>query len=526
MQISNINNKKQNPISSDLLLINANVVTLDPGRPRAQLVAVRNGRVLLVGDDRNLERLRGSKPEVIDCRGKTVLPGFIDVHCHFISLAESLMSCSFTPKDVHSISDIQDKIRKFAEKLPPGTWIRARAYDEFYLDEKRHPMCWDLDEATSKHPVKLTHRSGHAHVLNSLAMEIAGISAKTPEPSGAIIERDLNTGDPNGVLFEMGPYLSKIIPALKGDDQMRAVRRASQQLLSCGITSIQDASSHNDLNRRRLFYEWKENGDLKCRVDVMLGYEAFESCSPTDSSHEAAGEHIPIPSIKIIVNETTGQLDPPQSELNERVLEIHQSGLQAAIHAIEETQIEAACSAISYALQKSPRSDPRHRIEHCSVCPPQLCRRLASLGVVVVTQPSFIYYNGDRYLRTVPSQQLRNLYPIGSLMKNGVMVAASSDCPVVPPNPLIGIYSAISRTTEAGRAVLPKEKIDPLEALRMHTQYAARAIFQEKTRGSIAVGKLADLVVLSDDPTGLRAKEVRDIQVEMTIINGEVVWTK
>jgi predicted amidohydrolase YtcJ len=230
--------------------------------------------------------------------------------------------------------------------------------------------------------------------------------------------------------------------------------------------------------------------------------------------------------VKIIVHETTGQLSPDQFELNEMVFDIHRSGLQAVLHAIESETIEAACNAVEYALKKSPRSDHRHRIEHCSVCTPSLAKRIATLGIMVVTQPSFIYYSGDRYLKTVPRPDLEHLYPLSTFIKNGVAVEGSSDCPVVPANPIMGIYSAVSRKTEAEDLVLRDEQITPLEALKMYTLDAAKATSEENVKGSAEPGKLADLVVLSGDPTKLPVNQIKDIEVEMTILGGEVVWDK
>ncbi|MBC8463369.1 MAG: amidohydrolase family protein, partial [Deltaproteobacteria bacterium] len=230
--------------------------------------------------------------------------------------------------------------------------------------------------------------------------------------------------------------------------------------------------------------------------------------------------------VKIILDETTGQLHPPQSELNTLVLEIHRAGLQAAIHAIEEPAVESACNAIEFALQKVPKPDHRHRIEHCSICSPSLAKRIASSGIMVVTQPPFIYYNGDRYLETVSNHQQQHLYPIGTLLKKGVTVAASSDSPIVAPDPLIGIYAAVSRRSKAGKKVLLKERINPLDALQMYTTNAAKATFDETKKGSITPGKLADLVVLNGDPIKLPADEIKDLEVEMTILDGKIVWDK
>ena len=512
--------------AADLILFNGTVITMDPAHPRAETVCVKDGRVLCVGTNSILEQHRGMDTKVINCRGRTVVPGFIDAHCHFTAFAESFSDCCFTPREVRSIFDIQDKIGRFSKSIPRGEWITAGKYDEFYLDERRHPTRWDLDRATSVHPVRLIHRSGHAHVLNSLAMNMVGISTESPEPPGAIIERDLAEGEPNGLLLEMGPFISQYIPPKSEKDKKKGARTANQQMLSVGITSIQDASSQNNVNRWRLLRHWKASGDLKLRVNMMLSLEAFDQYQRKGFIHTFEDDQVSISGVKIILSDITGRLHPTQSELNKLVLQIHKSRLQAVIHAIEERSIQAASTAIEYALEKSPRPDHRHRIEHCAVCPPPLSRRLASLGIMVVTQPSFIYYNGERYIRTVPDREFRHLYPLASLIENGVQVAGSSDCPIWPPNPLTGIYSAVTRMSESGEEVLSKEGITVMEALRMHTYLGAKACFEEEIKGSIMDGKVADMVVLSRDPTSVSPEEIKDIHVEMTILDGDVVWER
>jgi predicted amidohydrolase YtcJ len=510
---------------ADLILNNANVITMDPAFPRAQLVAIENSKILYVGGNTRLNELKHKKTKVIDCNGKTVLPGFIDAHCHLGALAESFVTLNLDPRNnVRSIFDIQTKIRSSSQDLPSGTWIRGKGYHEFYLTEKRHPTRRDLDAAASVHPIKLTHRSGYAHVLNSLALALVGISRQTPDPPGGVIDRDIRTGEPTGVLFGMSDYLAKIIPPIDHDQLEYGIKLANQELLSSGVTSVQEATSRNNRDRWKMFQYWKERELLKSRVSMMLGREAFDEYRRQPFPAQGNEEHLRVGGIKIIVHETTGRLTPDQKELNEMVLHIHQLGFQAVLHAIEEPTIEAACSAIEYALRASPRSDHRHRIEHCSVCSPSLAKRIASLGIFVVTQPSFIYYSGERYLRTVPDSNLKHLYPIATLMKNGVKVVGSSDCPIVPANPLIGIYSSVSRMAENGEFVLPEERISPLEALRMYTDEAAKTTFEETIKGSITTGKLADLVVLNGDPITLPVNEIKDIKVEMTILSGEVVW--
>ncbi len=512
---------------SDLILVNAHVITMDPTLPKAQLVAIKNGRILHVGRNDSLKDLKDSKTKVINCGGKIVLPGFIDPHFHLYGFAESLVTLNLEPRNnVRSIADIQEKIRQFSYTLLPGIWIRGRGYNEFYLADKRHPNRWDLDAATSDHPIKLTHRSGHAHVLNTLALKHVGISKETADPPEGLIDRNIETGEPTGLLYGMGDYLAKMIPFVDNSQMEHGVRLANTELISFGITSIHDASPRNNFERWKLFRRWKEQGLLKSRINMTLGVEGFNEHRRHLFSAPLNKNQFNIKGVKIIIHETTGRLSPGQEELNEIVMNIHQSGLQVVLHAIEERTIEAGCSAIEFALQRIHRSDHRHRIEHCSVCHTPMAKRLASLGIMVVTQPSFLFYSGERYLRTVPDLDLNHLYPIATLMNNGVRVAGSSDCPIVPPDPLIGIYSAVSRKAESGELVLPVERISPMDALRMYTDGAARTMFEEGVKGSITSGKLADLIILNGDPFTLSTEEIKDIKVEMTIINGEVVWDK
>ena len=511
----------------DLLLSMGNVITLDPAYPEAQWIAIRNNRIVAVGKEGDLKDFQKRNTRVIDCSGKTILPGFIDAHCHLHAFAESFVILNLEPRNpIRSISDIQRKIRDLSQQLPPGTWIRGRGYNEFYLEEKRHPNRWDLDQITSKHPVKLTHRTGHAHVLNSFALRLVGISEETPDPAGGLIDRNIETGEPTGLLYRMGDFLSKRIPPLDDQPLNQGMKLANRKLLSLGITSIQDASSHNGMEQWKMFHRWKDKGILNPRVVMMLGIRNFSEYREGNFVTPLTRNELRLGGVKIIIDQTTGSLSPEQEELNETVLKIHKSGFQACLHAVEENTVEAACSAIEYALRKSPGSDPRHRIEHCSVCPPALAKKLGSLGIMVVTQPSFIYYSGERYLEAVPKDQLKHLYPIATLLKSGVNMAGSSDCPIAPANPLMGIYAATSRIAETGETVLTEERITPAEALRLYGDRAARTSFEETLKGSISPGKLADLVVLNGDPTRIPIDEIKHLEVEMTILDGKVVWDK
>ena len=508
---------------TDLIFFNANVITLDPAIKKANLVAVKNGRIQAVLSNDALRDLNQKQTRLVDCGGKTLLPGFCDAHFHLWASVSHLMTLDLSPQaNVSSITDILKKIREYSKTIAPGSWIRASRYNEFYLAEKQHPTCRDLDKAAPDHPVKLTHRSHHAHVLNSLALKQVGISRFTPEPPGGLIDRYTDTGEPNGVLFEMSDFLSERVPWISDKEFNLGLASLNQKLLSLGITSIHEASFINGLKEWESLCSIKTKKDFSPRITMAIGMKEFEkkhlySC-PVD------GEQLKISSVKIILDQTTGRLYPSQKELDRSVLAIHQAGMQASIHAIEQSAVESACNAIENALDKIPNENHRHRIEHCSLCSPPLAKRLAALKIIVVTQPSFIHYNGDRYLKTIAKEDIAHLYPFATLQQSGVLVAGSSDSPIVEPNPITGIYSAISRMAKTGKTIAAKEGIDILSAIQMFTLNAAKVFFDEDLKGSITPGKLADMVLLSKDVTRLSSEEVKGINVVMTIIEGKIVW--
>jgi predicted amidohydrolase YtcJ len=511
---------------ADIILYNADVLTMDPALSRARLIAIEANRIVAVSQSNEIRHFQKPNTRIIDCSGRTIVPGFIDAHCHLRPLAESLIYLDLSPQgNVRSISDIQDRIGSVSRTRQPGGWIKGRGYDEFRLEEGRHPNRRDLDLATPAHPVRLTHRSGRAHVLNTPALEIAGITRESGDPPGGLVDRDPGTGEPTGILFEMGSYLASRIPRLDEPELQLGICKANRLLLASGITSIQDATWYNGPAQIIAAREWKENGMFQPRLSMMVGESGFHERSQTNPTRLLALEHpVRVSGVKIVIDESTGTMQPSQQDLDDLCFKANAAGIQIAIHAVEESAIEAACSGIERALQKFPQADHRHRIEHCSVCPPPLVQRLRQAGIWVVTQPSFLHFSGDRYLETVPPEQLRYLYPIGTLARNGVHVAFGSDFPVTQPAPLIGIHSAVTRTTPAGRVVGETESIEPLEALQMHTQLAAAVNFEEADKGSLTPGKLADLVVLSDNPMKVAPDRIKDIAVELTIIDGQIAW--
>jgi predicted amidohydrolase YtcJ len=363
-------------------------------------------------------------------------------------------------------------------------------------------------------------------VLNSKALKETGITRETPDTDYGIIDRDINTGEPTGILFGMGGYLNKKIPEVEEEELFCGVKSADKMLLSYGITSFQDVSSRNDYERFSWFERLKRNKIITPRVNVALGVEGFEHYSKSKFSAEVDPNELSLKGVKVVVDETTGKLSPGIIELEELVLSIHTAGWQAIIHAVEEDAIKASISAIEKAVNFYKRSDHRHRIEHCSICPPFLAEKIAFLQIMVVTNPAFIYYSGDRYLKTVPLKQIKYLYPFSSLIKAGICTAAASDAPIATPDPMVGLYAAATRNSETGQTVLNDEKITPFEAFRMFTDIAAKSCFEENFKGSISTAKAGDFAVLSSNPISVSADEIKDIKVEMTIIGGRVVYER
>ncbi len=510
-------------MTATLILHNARVITMDPRRPRAQAVAVRGERILAVGSDADVRSWAGPEAEVIDCGGRALLPGFIDAHCHVLAYAASLLSIDCSPDAVSSIADIQAALRRQAGVTPAGRWIRAVGYSEVDLAEGRHPTRWDLDLAAPDHPVRLTHRSGHGCVLNSLALRLCGIGMETEELPGGYMERDAASGEPTGLLLEMNELVDRAVPPLSWEELVAGLRLASERFLAAGITSVVDASHTNGPAEWELLRRLRQQGHLLPRLTAMVGFEHREAAARW-MENEGGDDFLELGAVKIAIKELGEKIYPEEDALAEMVCQAHAQGWQVSIHAVEERAVAAAAGALSRALAQLPRQDHRHRIEHCGVCPPPLVERIATAGLMVVTQPSFLYYNGDRYLRQVLPQRQPHLYPLRSLLRAGVRLAGGSDCPVVGPEVVAGLYGAVARRSKGGRRVGGEESISVEEALGLYTMAAAYAFFAEGERGSIAPARLADLVVLSGDPTACPPGELLALRPEMTIVGGEVVW--
>ena len=482
---------------------------MDPARPRAEAVAVAGGRIVAAGSADEAARALDGDAERIDCAGGVLLPAFIDAHCHLLSYAASLRSIDCTR--ARSIAEIQDAIRARAAATPAFGWLRAFGYEETSLAERRHPTRDDLDAAAPDHPVRLIHRSGHASVLNSAALRSARIDIASEEPAGARIERDLASGEPNGVLLGMEREIDRVVPAPAYAELRAAVADASNALLRAGMTCVQDATYTNGRSAWDLFERLIADGALAVDVVLMEGFEQLGELPET-----GADGRLRRGPVKITIEELGDALSPDEGELARRVGEVQRAGRQVAMHAVGARAVTAAADAIEAALRSRPRADCRHRIEHCSVLPEGLAPRLARLGVIVVSQPSFLYERGERYRQLVPEREQAALYAFRTLAQAGVRLGAGSDAPVTAPAPLASVAAAVGRTSDAGHAIAPHEAVDAAEAFGWWTAGAAHAAFLERELGSVRPGLRADLALLPagalEAPAGrLRALAVRGL---------------
>ena len=522
----------------DRVLVNGTILTMDPGQPKAETLATKDGKIIFVGSNqagRDLARMAG---EIVDLKGHAVLPGFIDAHMHFLEYGLSLSELDLT--GARSIEEMVQKIAEKAGETKTGMWIRCWGYDDNKFTERRHPTRWDLDDATAAHPVLLKHVSGHMSVLNSKATKLIGITRNTPDPQGGRVDKDPNTGEPSGLLLETAQDLVQaVVPKYTLDEMCEGLRLASEKAAECGITSIHDPGI--DAEQFKAYQRAFESGCLKTRAYLMIKHESFPSFESINALTDFGDDWLRIGSVKIfadgsLIGRTAAMFEAfeneprnigiptwAQEQLDAAILAAHSKGFQAAVHAIGDRGIKMTLDAFANALKKIPRRDHRHRIEHCGVLNLRLIERIAGMDIAVATQPRFIIELGEGFEKALGSR-ISLTYPFKSLIDHGVRVAGSSDCPVVPCPPLWNIYAALTRTTEIGRVLVPAQRITPEEAIKMFTVEAAYASLEEEKKGSLSVGKLADYVVLSGDPLATDPDRIKDLKVLATVVGGKVMY--
>ncbi len=531
-----------------MALINGKVITMDESNPRALAVFVLGDKILKVGSGAEIEVLMDDDTTVIDLEGKTLIPGFIDCHAHPMGYGQSLMAVNCATPPVASIKEMIERIGEATEGKPSGEWILGRGYDDFKLAERRHPNRWDLDDVTPRNPVMITRLCGHISAVNSLALEMAGISKNTPDPEGGRIDKDLKTGEPTGVLRGGARQaLREFIPPPTFRQLRKGINLAAEKFLARGVTSVSDAGVGSPLNVRAYQAAIRDDG-IPLRLNLMMSSEVLGELMSLGIETGFGDDRLRIGAIKIVfdgsssgrtaalsepyedVHDSTGILYLNQEELNQRVLAAHRAGFQVGVHAIGDRAIIGVLDAFEAALKELPRGDHRLRIEHCGINSPAIVNRIKEMGVVPVPQPIFLYGEGESYRAGLGEERARWAYPMRSWMDAGITVPMSSDCPATSGeeliSPLLGIYVAVTRKTDAGVELGPEQRMGVDRALKAYTLNSAYATFEEGVKGSIEPGKLADFAVLSEDPTAVPSDSIKDIAVDMTIIGGMVVYKK
>jgi len=507
---------------------------MNPSKPHAQAIAIKDDKIIKVGTNKEIKTYIGKKTKTIDLKEKTVVPGFIDTHVHITGYGKSLKQINL--RGVKSIKEMQKKLESRAQKTPRGQWILGRGWDQDHLTEKRYPTRWDLDKFSPNNPVIFTRVCGHLCVANSQALELAGITKETTPPPARQIDKDPKTGEPTGILRENAMDLVwEVKPETSEEELIEACSLACQKAVEAGLTSVHWLI--NSPTEMRVIQKLRQQNKLPLRVYIVVSVKLLDHLIDLGLHTGFGDSRVRIGSVKIFSDGSLGARtaalfqpyhDEPtrkgimlyaQEKLNALVMRAHKAGFQLAIHAIGDRAIDMVLTALEKALKEAPKKNHRHRIEHASVLSKRLIQRMKKLKVIASVQPHFVV--SDFWVATrVGSTRARWVYPFKTLIQEGVLTTGGSDCPVEPIDPLLGIWAAVAREA------FPEERITVDDALRLYTVNAAYVSFEEDVKGSIDVGKLADLVVLSREPHEIPPNEIRDVKVEMTIVGGKVVYVK
>lgn len=535
----------------DLVLDNANVLTIDPSRPRAGSIGIIGDRIVAVGGRGDLAVHDATT--TVDLDGRFVVPGFNDAHNHMPAFGATLNEVPIHAGAVGSIEEIVEAISQRTADRPPGEWIVGAGYDHNKLAEGRHPTRHELDVVSPEHPVVLNHTSGHFVTLNSAAMRLARIG-EVDVPEGGVVALG-DDGRPNGLLEEQAQQLvRRLLHPRSVDAMVSNLEAASDRYLSEGVTSCQEAGVGGILGTAEplelaAYQRARRERRLRVRLTLMASVDALHDLDHHADDPEPfaldlglhtgfGDEWLRIGPVKIFADGSlmgrtaamfddfegepgnSGYLQMPEERLHSLILAAHRSGWQIATHAIGDRAVSSVLDAYESALLRFPRDDHRHRIEHCGICRTDDVARIARLGVIPVPQARFISEIGDGMLDAIGQGRAGDCYRERSFLDAGIVIPGSSDRPVVNGAPLLGIHDLVNQRTASGRSFNPHEALTVREAITAYTMGSATAAFDEQRKGSIERGKLADLVVLDRDLTTIDPDGIGDTEVLATMVGG------
>jgi predicted amidohydrolase YtcJ len=523
----------------ELILYNANVITVESDQPRAQAVAIAGGRFLAVGSNEDVRGMSKAGTRQVDIGGNTVVPGFIDAHTH--PSYAGIRHLRWVDCDLRSIADIQKAIRERAARTPSGDWVIGFKYDDTKTKEGRKLTREDLDAAATGHPVFIEHRGGHTAYVNTAALRRAEIADTIPDPPGGKFDRDAATGRLTGGLREnaTAPF-RKMLPVNFTRDEMRqGVKLISQMMVRTGVTSVHDAeAAPEDL---LAYQDAREAGELSFRVYCLMQYQFLERMTAAGVRAGLGDEWIRVGGVKLVcdgsISERTARLTQPyvgrpndygilvatEEELYAHARKAHEAGWQIGTHANGDAAIDIMLRIYERLQREMPRRDARYRLEHCTVVNPSLIQRIRALGAIPTPFSTYVYYHGEK-MREYGPERLDWMFALRSFLDAGIRPTQASDYPPGPFEPMMALRSEVTRTDSHGNVWGPRQRVTVEEALRVGTINGAYASFEENRKGSIAAGKLADLVVLGRDPTRVDPMSLIEIPIERTMAGGRWVF--
>nr|WP_263326661.1 amidohydrolase [Neobacillus sp. Marseille-Q6967] len=531
---------------ADIVFMNGEVITVDSHNRVVEAVAVKENKIIGVGFNKEIQPFIGEETKIIDLHGKTLMPGFIDAHLHLTIYGTNLLGVSCIAPHIQSINDIFTDLRKKAKETPKGQWVRAWGFNESLLKENRFPTKEELDDISFDHPIVVIRTCNHTSIANTKALELAGITENTLDPEGGIIER-YTDGSLTGKLIENAHMQLFEVASYTNEELRKGMKLASDEFIKAGITSVHDAGAYGEGSETlRIMQKAIKSYDIRVRVYAIIGsltnsHDFVKKIVEAGPITGLGDDRFRIGPAKIFTDgsstgPTIATREPythdsnnygityySQAEIDRILGEAHKKGFQITAHAQGDKAIEMVLDCIEKALKENPRDHHRHRIEHAGIASPDLQVRMKNLGVVIIPNPVFMYVNGDKYLEYY-GDRVEVMYPACDYIDLGILAAFGSDAPVTFVNPLLGIHAAVNRETMTGRAVGKKQCIGILDAIRAYTWNGAYSSFEENIKGSIEVGKLADLVVLDDGILHVGPQKIKEINVELTMVNGEVLF--
>lgn len=532
--------------AAELIVTHAKVWTVDKSRPTAEAVAVLGERIVAVGTSEEVASWQGPQTRVIDAGGKLLLPGFNDAHVHFVTGGMQLDSVDL--KDADSQEEFARRIGERAQATPPGEWVLGGDWDHERWSPAELPTRELIDAVTPKTPVFVNRYDGHMALANSVALRLARVTAKTPDPPGGTIVRDAQ-GNPTGVLKDAAmEYVQKVIPPLTREQRTKVVKRALAHAASLGVTSVQDMNpEYADI---AVYSELAEKGELTTRIYAAPLEPQWNDQAKIGIRRGFGSSYLRMGALKGYADGSLGSTtayffepydDAPRSRgllssemrplpaMRGRMMKADEAGLQLCIHAIGDQGISMILDLFRDVAGAHGERDRRFRIEHAQHMAAKDFERFAKLHVIASMQPYHAIDDGRWAEKRIGPERIKRTYAFRSMLDHGVRLAFGSDWNVAPLSPMLGIYAAVTRATLDGKnpqGWVPEQKISGAEAVEAYTMGSAYAEFQEREKGSITPGKLADFVILSGDIFQMRPEAIRDVTVALTVVGGRVVYER